>query len=338
MKNWKTLLLGIAMIANTSFAAPQVVDKVAAVVNNGVVLESDVDGLMQSVKLNAGQAGQQLPDDATLRHQILERLIMDQIVLQMGQKMGVKISDDQLDQAIANIAKQNNMTMDQMRSRLAYDGINYNTYRNQIRKEMLISEVRNNEVRRRITVLPQEVEALAKQIGDQNDASTELNLSHILIPLPENPTSDRWRSSGTGNSSLSRRATARLRQTGYHLLCRPAGAERRPDGLGSYSGTAGHLRPGAEHREERRYRRPDPFRRRLPYPESERSARRQPEHLRHRSSRPSYSAETVADHERRSGSAKLEQIAADIKSGKTTFAKAAKEFSEDPGSATRAVI
>lgn len=134
---------------------------------------------------------------------------MDQIVLQMGQKMGVKISDDQLDQAIANIAKQNNMTLDQMRSRLAYEGINYNTYRNQIRKEMLISEVRNNEVRRRITVLPQEVEALAKQIGDQNDASTELNLSHILIrcrrtrPLMKSP---RPRSKQT--PSLSRRATA----------------------------------------------------------------------------------------------------------------------------------
>ncbi len=69
-------------------AAPQVVDKVAAVVNNGVVLESDVDGLMQSVKLNAIQARQQLPDDATLRHQIMERLIMDQIILQMGQKNG----------------------------------------------------------------------------------------------------------------------------------------------------------------------------------------------------------------------------------------------------------
>lgn len=115
---------------------------------------------------------------------------MDQIILQMGQKMGVKISDEQLDQAIANIAKQNNMTLDQMRSRLAYDGLNYNTYRNQIRKEMIISEVRNNEVRRRITILPQEVESLAQQVGNQNDASTELNLSHILIPLPENPTSD----------------------------------------------------------------------------------------------------------------------------------------------------
>ena len=78
-----------------------------------------------------------------------------------------------------------------MRSRLAYDGISYSTYRNQIRKEMLISEVRNNEVRRRVTILPQEVDALAKQVGNQNDASTELNLSHILIPLPENPTSDR---------------------------------------------------------------------------------------------------------------------------------------------------
>ena len=96
------------------FDCPQVVDKVAAVVNNGVVLESDVDGLMQSVKLNAAQASNNFLDDATLRHQIMERLIMDQIILQMGQKNGVKISDEQLDQAIANIAKQNNMTLDQM--------------------------------------------------------------------------------------------------------------------------------------------------------------------------------------------------------------------------------
>jgi peptidyl-prolyl cis-trans isomerase SurA len=77
MKNWKTLLLGVAMVANTSFAAPQVVDKVAAVVNNGVVLESDVDGLMKSVKLNSGEAGQQLPDDATLPH-LQNDLIHDQ--------------------------------------------------------------------------------------------------------------------------------------------------------------------------------------------------------------------------------------------------------------------
>lgn len=187
MKNWRMLILGAALTASTAFAAPQVVDKVAAVVNNGVVLESDVDGMMQSVKGQAQQAGQQLPDDNTLRHQIIERLVMDNILLQMAKQAGIQISDAQLDQAIGNIAAQNKMSADQLRSRLAYDGINYATYREQIRKEMLTSEVRNNEVRRRVTILPQEVDSLATQMASQNDAGTELNLSHILLPLPENP-------------------------------------------------------------------------------------------------------------------------------------------------------
>ncbi|AHK19848.1 peptidylprolyl isomerase SurA [Yersinia similis] len=188
MKNWRTLILGLVICANTAFAAPQEVDKVAAVVDNGVVLQSDIDGLLQSVKMNAQQSGQQVPDDSTLRHQILERLIMDNIQLQMAKKMGITITDQALDKAIADIAAQNRMTLAQMRSRLAADGLSYETYREQIRKEMLTSEVRNNEVRRRITILPQEVESLAKQMGNQVSGDTELNLSHILIPLPENPT------------------------------------------------------------------------------------------------------------------------------------------------------
>ncbi|PIJ49725.1 peptidylprolyl isomerase SurA [Erwinia sp. OLTSP20] len=187
MKIWRMLILGLALSANVALAAPQVVDKVAAVVNNGVVLESDVDGMMQSVKNQAREAGQQLPDDRTLRHQILEKLVIDQILLQMAKQAGVQIGDAQVDQAIANIAGQNHMSMDQLRSRLAYDGMNYNTYREQIRKEMAIAEIRNNEVRRRITILPQEVDALAKQVSDQNDAGAEFNLSQILLPLPENP-------------------------------------------------------------------------------------------------------------------------------------------------------
>lgn len=143
---------------------------------------------MSTVKSQAQQAGQQLPDDKTLRHQILERQIMDNIILQMGDKAGIQISDEQLDQAIQNIAAQNKMSLDQLRSRLAYDGMNYSVYRSQIRKEMTIAEVRNNEVRRRVTILPQEVDTLATQIGSQNSQGTELNVSHILLPLPENPT------------------------------------------------------------------------------------------------------------------------------------------------------
>ncbi|ECY2356069.1 peptidylprolyl isomerase SurA [Salmonella enterica] len=337
MKNWKTLLLGIAMIANTSFAAPQVVDKVAAVVNNGVVLESDVDGLMQSVKLNAGQAGQQLPDDATLRHQILERLIMDQIILQMGQKMGVKITDEQLDQAIANIAKQNNMTMDQMRSRLAYDGLNYSTYRNQIRKEMIISEVRNNEVRRRITVLPQEVDALAKQIGTQNDASTELNLSHILIALPENPTSEQVNDAQRQAESIVEEArngadfgklaitysadqqALKGGQMGWGriqelpgIFAQALSTAKKGDIVGPIrSGVGFHILKVNDLRGQSQ------------------SISVTEVHARHILLKPS---PIMNDQQAR---LKLEEIAADIKSGKTTFAAVAKEYSQDPGSANQ---
>ncbi|EDJ0987463.1 peptidylprolyl isomerase SurA [Salmonella enterica subsp. enterica serovar Javiana] len=337
MKNWKTLLLGIAMIANTSFAAPQVVDKVAAVVNNGVVLESDVDGLMQSVKLNAGQAGQQLPDDATLRHQILERLIMDQIILQMGQKMGVKITDEQLDQAIANIAKQNNMTMGQMRSRLAYDGLNYSTYRNQIRKEMIISEVRNNEVRRRITVLPQEVDALAKQIGTQNDASTELNLSHILIALPENPTSEQVNDAQRQAESIVEEArngadfgklaitysadqqALKGGQMGWGriqelpgIFAQALSTAKKGDIVGPIrSGVGFHILKVNDLRGQSQ------------------SISVTEVHARHILLKPS---PIMNDQQAR---LKLEEIAADIKSGKTTFAAAAKEYSQDPGSANQ---
>ncbi|ECE0287320.1 peptidylprolyl isomerase SurA [Salmonella enterica subsp. enterica] len=337
MKNWKTLLLGIAMIANTSFAAPQVVDKVSAVVNNGVVLESDVDGLMQSVKLNAGQAGQQLPDDATLRHQILERLIMDQIILQMGQKMGVKITDEQLDQAIANIAKQNNMTMDQMRSRLAYDGLNYSTYRNQIRKEMIISEVRNNEVRRRITVLPQEVDALAKQIGTQNDASTELNLSHILIALPENPTSEQVNDAQRQAESIVEEArngadfgklaitysadqqALKGGQMGWGriqelpgIFAQALSTAKKGDIVGPIrSGVGFHILKVNDLRGQSQ------------------SISVTEVHARHILLKPS---PIMNDQQAR---LKLEEIAADIKSGKTTFAAAAKEYSQDPGSANQ---
>ncbi len=187
MKNWRTLVLGLLLNVNIAFAAPQEIDKVIAVVNNAVVLQSDIDELSQSVKLNAQRAQQPLPDDTTLHQQVLERLIMDTILLQMAQKMGITVTQTQLDEAIADIAEKNQISVAQMRRHLTDDGINYDSYRAQIRKDMLIAQVRNHEVRRRITVSVQEVESLSKQIAAQNNADSELNLSHILLPLPNEP-------------------------------------------------------------------------------------------------------------------------------------------------------
>ena len=281
--------------------------------------------------------GKQLPDDATLRHQILERLIMDQIILQMATKMNIKVTDDQLDQAIANIAKQNNISMDQMRSRLAYDGVNFNTYRSQIRKEMIISEVRNNEVRRRITVLPQEVEALAKQVGNQNDASTELNLSHILVPLPENPTSDQVNEAESqarsivdearkggdfGKLAITYSADQQALKGGQmgwgriqelpSIFAQALSTAKKGDIIGPIrSGVGFHILKVNDLRGQSQ------------------SISVTEVHARHILLKPS---PIMSDDQAR---VKLEQIAADIKSGKTTFAAAAKEFSQDPGSANQ---
>lgn len=337
MKNWRMLILGVALAANTAIAAPQVVDKVAAVVNNGVVLESDVDGMMRSVKAQAQQAGQQLPDDRTLRHQIVERLVMDNIILQMGKQMGVQISDRQLDQAIANIAAQNRMSMDQMRSRLAYDGVNYSAYREQIRKEMQIAEVRNNEVRRRVTILPQEVDTLAKQVAAQNTQGTELNISHILLPLPENPTQQQVDeqealakqlmgelNSGAdfGKLAVTYSADSQALQGGNMgwgkieelptLFAQALSTAKKGDIVGPIrSGVGFHILKVNDLRGESKN---------ISVTEV---------HARHILLKPS---PILTDAQARQ---KLLQIADDIKSGKTSFAAAAKQFSDDPGSANQ---
>ncbi|OIX91727.1 peptidylprolyl isomerase SurA [Pantoea sp. Ae16] len=337
MKNWRMLILGAAMSASTAFAAPQVVDKVAAVVNNGVVLESDVDNMMRTVKSQAQQAGQQLPEDRTLRHQILERQVMDNIILQMGEKAGLQISDQQLDQAIQNIAAQNRMSVDQLRSRLAYDGMNYSDYRAQIRKEMLISEVRNNEVRRRVTILPQEVDTLATQIGSQNSQGTELNISQILLPLPENPTQQQV----DDQEALARQLVGEIKggadfgklavtysadpqalkggNMGWGkieelptLFSQALSSAKKGDVVGPIrSGVGFHILKVNDLRGESKN---------ISVTEV---------HARHILLKPS---PILSDDQARE---KITQLAADIKSGKTTFAAAAKQFSDDPGSANQ---
>ncbi|MGE9550997.1 peptidylprolyl isomerase SurA [Erwinia amylovora] len=337
MKNWRMLILGAALTASTAFAAPQVVDKVAAVVNNGVVLESDVDGMMQSVKSQAQEAGQQLPDDKTLRHQIVERLVMDNILLQMAKQGGIQIEDAQVDQAIGNIAQQNKMSVDQLRSRLAYDGMNYATYREQIRKEMTIAEVRNNEVRRRITILPQEVDSLAKQVSSQNNASTELNLSHILLPLPENPTQQQVddqeklanqlvseaKSGGDfGKLAITYSADPQALKGGNmgwgriqelpSLFAQALVTAKKGDIIGPIrSGVGFHILKVNDMRGDNQ------------------SISVTEVHARHILLKPS---PVMTDDQARQ---KLEQVAAEINSGKTTFAQAAKDLSQDPGSANQ---
>lgn len=196
MKNWGKLALAFTLMINVLTAGAHAatptknLDKVAVIVNNGVVLESEISNTLRSVKQSARQARQQLPDDATLRSQITEKLIMDHILLQIAEEQGMHVPDQQLDAAIGDIARQNGISVSQLRQYIQASGVKFNDYREQFRKDMLLSEVRNNEVRRRVNILPKEVDLLAKQMQSYQENQREYNLSHIMLAVPENASAE----------------------------------------------------------------------------------------------------------------------------------------------------
>ncbi|OCG22301.1 MULTISPECIES: peptidylprolyl isomerase SurA [unclassified Gilliamella] len=178
------LSLTLGMITSLSAnAAPKVVEQVAAIVNNNVILESDVNDMLKTIK--ASTDPQNLPTDKVLRKQIIDRLIIENLILQKAAKAQITISDDEVTSAIDRIAAENDMTIDQLRSRLSIMGISYEAYRERIHNDMLIDKTRMHEVRSRVRVSEKEVENLAQSIARQPTNNVEVKISHILISIPE---------------------------------------------------------------------------------------------------------------------------------------------------------
>ncbi len=175
------------MLAPTQ-AKEVALDKVVAIVNSGVVLESEVKELLQNIKDNAEKNGQSLPSDRALRTQVMDKLINDSLVLQMGERMGVQVSDAQLDDTITNMAKENNLTLTQFRDAIVADGMDYEKYRETVRTELITGEVRRASVRRRVSITPQEIDNLLAEMKAQTNQDVEYNLGHILIEFPPEPT------------------------------------------------------------------------------------------------------------------------------------------------------
>ena len=181
MKKWIPAILSLFTlgIGHSALAAPQELNRVIAIVNTGVILQTDVDNAMKTVKANAGEKG--LPDEKILQEQVLEKLITDEIQLQEAQKMGIQIDDERLEQAIKSIAKDHNQTIEELTASVKNEGLTYPVFREQIRKEMAISEARNAQVRRRINVSPSEVETLAGLLADQTTSTVEYKISQLQL-------------------------------------------------------------------------------------------------------------------------------------------------------------
>lgn len=181
----------VGMFLSTSVnSAPEMLDSVSVIVDQGVVLESQIEELVSAVKRNAIANDQTLPSDRALRTQAIERLIIDSLQMQLAERMGIQISDPQLDQTIANIAQGDNLTIGQLREKVASEGMSYEVYREEIRKELIVGEVRRANVRRRIYITPQEITNLVKLIDEQGGKEAEYQLGHILIAFPADPSDE----------------------------------------------------------------------------------------------------------------------------------------------------
>ena len=184
------LMASILLFSSSLMAKEVLLDRVSAIVNEGVVLESEVQDLINTVKKRAEKQNQSLPSDKALRTQAMEKLISDNLILQLGERMGVQVSDAQLDQTISGMAKENNMTLEQLRESLVQDGIDYEKYRENIRTELIANEVRRAAVGRRIYISPQEVKNLLDLMKEQTDHNIEYHLGYILIEFPTEPTQE----------------------------------------------------------------------------------------------------------------------------------------------------
>ncbi|MBF9001387.1 peptidylprolyl isomerase SurA [Vibrio nitrifigilis] len=183
MKLWKHALICLVTLLTCTnvLARPVELDKVAVIVNDGVILQSDVDNAIKTVKANVKQSGKSLPSAAVLHDQVIDKLILDKLQEQEAKRIGVKIDDARLTAAIKDIAQRNKQSIEQLKQSVKNEGLTYEEFRNQIRKEMEISEARNALVRRRINIIPAEVDNMAKLLAQQTNATVQYKISHIQL-------------------------------------------------------------------------------------------------------------------------------------------------------------
>jgi len=163
-------------------------DRIAAVVNDGVVLESEVNDQMHEVTVRLQAQNMALPADSVLRKQVLDRLILQRIELQQANHDGITISDDQLNSALQDVATRNKIAFADLPTVLAQQGIDYANYRDQMRQQLTIGLLRQRDVLQRIVVTPREVDQFIAKQTKQPASNAEYNVSHILIAVPPNAT------------------------------------------------------------------------------------------------------------------------------------------------------
>jgi peptidyl-prolyl cis-trans isomerase SurA len=162
----------------------QLLERVAAVVNDGVVLESEVDERLAALKERLQSENQQMPPDSILRQQILDQLIVQEAEIQRADRAGLKVSDETLNNALTEVAQRNGIALQQLPHALAVQGVDYGAYREQMRRELTLRLLQQRDVVARITITPREIDTYLERQA-KHPSNAEYNVSHILIAVPQ---------------------------------------------------------------------------------------------------------------------------------------------------------
>lgn len=180
------LCLGFAAtLAHAKPAEIEKIDRIIAVVDQAVLTEQELQDRIKSLSAQIEKKGGTLPAADVLQKQILERLIVDSLQLQMAAQIGVKVDDAQLDKTIERIAEQNKLTVEQFKKVLAEDGMAFSKFREDIRNEIIIARLREREVDNKVVVSEGEVDNYLTTQSSRTGEQDDFDISHILVRMPQ---------------------------------------------------------------------------------------------------------------------------------------------------------
>lgn len=181
--------LASALVSSALFCVTlhaQQIDRIAAVVNEDVIVQSELDRATRNILAQYANRQDQLPPRDVLERQVLERLVMVRLQVARANESGVRVTDEEVDSAINNVASQNGMTLDQLRQQVAREGGSFAEFRNSLRDELIIQRLRQGFAQSRVSVSDAEVDAALS--SQPASGGTQYRLAHILVALPENAT------------------------------------------------------------------------------------------------------------------------------------------------------
>ena len=173
--------------ASASDTTPRQADFIVAVVNSEPVTNNEVRARLARAEAQLAQQGGAMPPRDLLAREVLERIILERVQLQQAKELGIKVDDYAVSQAEQGVARQNNMSVDELRRRLARDGMGQDRFREELRNQLLLQRLREREVEARVKVSDLDIDQyLREQAQTADPAAMEINLGHVLVLVPEN--------------------------------------------------------------------------------------------------------------------------------------------------------